>query len=95
METLNDLYMEDDLSCDFQVDSGTLACVACGILGFPFMSVVQPSERAFIELTPGDYLLAQEEPGVTRSDNVQPSSNPDISVKGSIPGIEFLYFYLT
>ncbi|KAL3579350.1 hypothetical protein D5086_020854 [Populus alba] len=85
METLNDLYMEDDLSCDFQVDSGTLACVACGILGFPFMSVVQPLERAFIELTPGDYLLAQEEPGVTRNDNVQPSSNPDTSVKGSIP----------
>ncbi|KAF9674892.1 hypothetical protein SADUNF_Sadunf10G0174400 [Salix dunnii] len=84
METLNDLYMEDDLSCDFQVDSGTLACVACGILGFPFMSVVQPSERALIELAPGDYPLAQEEPGVTRSDNGQPSSNPDTSVKGSI-----------
>ncbi|KAJ6772994.1 LYSINE-SPECIFIC DEMETHYLASE [Salix koriyanagi] len=84
METLNDLYMEDDLSCDFQVDSGTLACVACGILGFPFMSVIQPSERALIELAPGDYLLAQEEPGVARSDNVQPSSNPHTSVKGSI-----------
>ena len=94
METLNDLYMEDDLSCDFQVDSGTLACVACGILGFPFMSVIQPSERALIELAPGDYLLAQEEPGATRSDNVQPSSNPHTSVKGSISGIEFLYFIL-
>ncbi|KAJ6717646.1 LYSINE-SPECIFIC DEMETHYLASE ELF6-RELATED [Salix purpurea] len=84
METLNDLYMEDDLSCDFQVDSGTLACVACGILGFPFMSVIQPSERALIELAPGDYLLAQEEPVVARSDNVQPSSNPHTSVKGTI-----------
>ncbi|CAK7325444.1 unnamed protein product [Dovyalis caffra] len=85
METLNDLYMEDDdLSCDFQVDSGTLACVACGILGFPFMSVVQPSERASIELMPGDCLLVQEEPGVSRSNNAQPSSDPDSFVKDSI-----------
>lgn len=51
METVNDLYLDDDdLSCDFQVDSGTLACVACGILGFPFMSVVQPSEKVSMEL---------------------------------------------
>ncbi|XAR52356.1 [Histone H3]-lysine-36 demethylase [Bertholletia excelsa] len=51
METVNDLYVgDDDLSCDFQIDSGTLACVACGILGFPFMSVVQPSEKASLNL---------------------------------------------
>lgn len=37
---------DDDLSYDFQVDSGTLPCVACGILGFPFMAVVQPSAAA-------------------------------------------------
>ncbi|KAJ6317469.1 hypothetical protein OIU76_013082 [Salix suchowensis] len=72
METLDDLYMEgNDLSCDFQVDSGTLACVACGILGFPFMSVVQPREKASIELMTG------KEPGVTRIDNLQPSSDSD------------------
>ncbi|KAJ4838142.1 hypothetical protein Tsubulata_035229 [Turnera subulata] len=53
METLNDFYeVDDDLSCDFQVDSGTLACVACGILGFPFMTVIQPSQRALMELLP-------------------------------------------
>ncbi|PSS33399.1 Lysine-specific demethylase, partial [Actinidia chinensis var. chinensis] len=51
METVNDLYADcDDLSCNFQVDSGALACVACGILGFPFMSVVQPSEKASMDL---------------------------------------------
>ena len=89
METLDDLYMEgNDLSCDFQVDSGTLACVACGILGFPFMSVVQPREKASIELMTG------KEPGVTRIDNVQPSSNSDSIVKDSVSGTEFMYFIL-
>ncbi|KAL6131254.1 hypothetical protein ACLB2K_069630 [Fragaria x ananassa] len=63
MENLNDLYLgSDDLSSDFQVDSGTLACVACGILGFPFMSVMQPSEKASTELQP-EYILSEELPG--------------------------------
>ncbi|XP_050209589.1 lysine-specific demethylase ELF6 [Mercurialis annua] len=60
MESLNDLYLDDDVSCDFQVDSGTLSCVACGILGFPFMCVVQPSDRASVELLPSDYPLVQD-----------------------------------
>ncbi|KAM6599075.1 hypothetical protein CsatA_018684 [Cannabis sativa] len=64
MENLNDLYLgSDDLSCDLQVDSGALACVACGILGFPFMSVVQPSEKASLELLHDNHLLFQECPG--------------------------------
>ncbi|CAN8257194.1 unnamed protein product [Cochlearia groenlandica] len=52
MEKLNDVYYDDDdcLLNDFQVDSGSLACVACGVLGFPFMSVVQPSENALNDL---------------------------------------------
>ncbi|XP_022863645.1 probable lysine-specific demethylase ELF6 [Olea europaea var. sylvestris] len=37
---------DDDLAYDFHMDSGTLPCVACGILGFPFMAVVQPSVEA-------------------------------------------------
>ncbi|KAK1355478.1 Lysine-specific demethylase se14 [Heracleum sosnowskyi] len=45
-----DLYSEcvddADLSSEFQVDSGALPCVACGLLGFPFMSVLQPSKKA-------------------------------------------------
>lgn len=58
MESLAGLYLnEDDLSCDFQLDSGSLPCVACGILGYPFMSVVQPSENASMELLPGDQKL--------------------------------------
>lgn len=46
----NNLYTEipvniedEDMSSDFQIDSGTLPCVACGVLGYPFMSVIQPS----------------------------------------------------
>ncbi|KAF5959550.1 hypothetical protein HYC85_000759 [Camellia sinensis] len=51
IETMDDLYVNDaDFSCDFEVDSRTLACVACGILGFPFMCVVQPSERVSMSL---------------------------------------------
>ncbi|XP_062001661.1 lysine-specific demethylase ELF6 [Rosa rugosa] len=72
MENLNDLYLgSDDLSDDFQVDSGTLACVACGILGFPFMSVVQPSEKASMELQP-ECILAQELPGVSGNSHISP-----------------------
>lgn len=41
---------DDDLAYDFQIESGTLPCVACGILGFPFMAVVQPSDVAPINL---------------------------------------------
>ncbi|XP_048325584.1 lysine-specific demethylase ELF6 isoform X1 [Ziziphus jujuba] len=81
MENLNDLYLDgDDLSCDFQVDSGTLACVACGILGFPFMSVVQPSEKASLELLPNDQLLVQECPHVSVSMNS--CSSPDLHSSG-------------
>lgn len=41
---------EDDLPVGLKIDSGTLPCVACGILGYPFMAVVQPSELAHKEL---------------------------------------------
>lgn len=46
MQNLDELYAynDDDLSGDFQVDSGPLACTGCGVLGFPFMCIVQPSE---------------------------------------------------
>ncbi|XP_073122229.1 lysine-specific demethylase ELF6 [Henckelia pumila] len=37
---------DGDLAYDFQIDSGALPCVACGILGFPFMAVIQPSKEA-------------------------------------------------
>ncbi|KAK9676179.1 hypothetical protein RND81_11G059700 [Saponaria officinalis] len=58
-ETVDDLYLgSDDLSHDFQIDSGTLPCVACGILGYPFMSVVQPSNKSSMELFPSEHRLA-------------------------------------
>ncbi|KAG1354932.1 putative lysine-specific demethylase ELF6 [Cocos nucifera] len=41
---------EDDLPVGLHVDSGSLACVACGILGYPFMAILQPSEKALKEL---------------------------------------------
>lgn len=86
-ENMNDLYLgSDDLSCDFQVDSGTLACVACGILGFPFMSVVQPSEKASMKLQP-EYFLAQEFPGVSGLEKSHLSTGHQAFVKGCVTGI--------
>ncbi|CAI9091128.1 OLC1v1026066C1 [Oldenlandia corymbosa var. corymbosa] len=54
MEIGTDFYADgaDYVQNDYQVDSGTLPCVACGILGFPFMAVVQPSARASRDLLP-------------------------------------------
>ncbi|KAJ4777633.1 Lysine-specific demethylase SE14 [Rhynchospora pubera] len=37
---------EDGLPFGLRVDSGSLTCVACGILGYPFMAILQPSEEA-------------------------------------------------
>ncbi|XP_021746797.1 probable lysine-specific demethylase ELF6 isoform X2 [Chenopodium quinoa] len=49
-KTPNALCLDSNgILCDFQVDSGTLVCVACGILGYPIMSVVQPSKKASME----------------------------------------------
>lgn len=88
METVNDLYLDDDdddgLLNDFQVDSGILACVACGILGYPFMSVVQPSKRAAMELLPAGHIFLQEGARVSESANTHSSSELDGSAKNSI-----------
>lgn len=46
---------DDGLAYDFQIESGTLPCVACGILGFPFMAVVQPSKVASSNLLHVDH----------------------------------------
>lgn len=88
METLNDLYLDvDDVSCDFQVDSGTLACVACGILGFPFMCVLQPSPEASLELLPADHLLVQGGPRVSEPEASCSTPEVDAYCKSSISGI--------
>ncbi|PIA37302.1 hypothetical protein AQUCO_03000119v1 [Aquilegia coerulea] len=68
MAKLEDFYVDDnDLPCGLHVDSGTLACVACGVLGFPFMAIVQPSQRACAELFPADCQVFQ---GQERSQEV-------------------------
>ncbi|RLN19573.1 lysine-specific demethylase SE14-like [Panicum miliaceum] len=43
---------EDDLPFDLSIDSGSLTCVACGILGYPFMAILQPSREAFEGISP-------------------------------------------
>ncbi|CAK9174843.1 unnamed protein product [Ilex paraguariensis] len=85
METVNDLYVDDDdVSCDFQIDSGTLPCVACGILGFPFMSLVQPSEKASLDLLPVDHQMIQNLGGFKAAESLS-SLDLDGMVEGSVP----------
>lgn len=42
---------ESDLPFDLSIDSGSLTCVACGVLGFPFMAILQPSKKALEEMS--------------------------------------------
>nr|KYP53072.1 Lysine-specific demethylase lid [Cajanus cajan] len=56
---------DDDLPCHFQTDSGALACVGCGILGFPFMTVIQPTEKLTMELLPDNHLVHVSSPDST------------------------------
>ncbi|KAK9124223.1 hypothetical protein Sjap_013825 [Stephania japonica] len=78
---LEDFYMEyDDLPCGLHVDSGTLACIACGILGFPFMAVVQPSEKASEELFTVDHQGQKEHLGSLKPPEL---SLPDVAVVNS------------
>ncbi|CAN6487060.1 unnamed protein product [Victoria cruziana] len=39
-------------SAGLHLDSGALECVACGILGFPCMAIIQPSDEAMKDLFP-------------------------------------------
>ncbi|KAJ3682503.1 hypothetical protein LUZ60_015076 [Juncus effusus] len=41
---------EEGLPFGLRVDSGSLTCVACGILGYPFMAVVQPLHEELKEV---------------------------------------------
>lgn len=74
MENYSDFYVDDDVSCEFEIDSGTLPCIACGILGFPFMALVQPSEKSAKHLFPEDFQNKQE-PGVLK--HVESDSHSD------------------
>lgn len=92
MESLNNYNVEDDdLSSDFQVDSGALPCVACGVLGFPFMSVIQPSVEASINI------FTSSSQGVSHLAESNFSLVPNSMVDASNSGIiqkEFTYFNL-
>lgn len=89
IENVNDLYLDDDdLLCDFQVDSGTLACVACGILGFPFMSVVQPSDRASMEFLHADHPLVEDRAGDTETMKSYCPSAVHGTSKGPVSGTQ-------
>ncbi|XP_034703749.1 probable lysine-specific demethylase ELF6 [Vitis riparia] len=89
IENVNDLYLDDDdLLCDFQVDSGTLACVACGILGFPFMSVVQPSDRASMEFLHADHPLVEDRAGDTETMKSYCPSTVHGTSKGPVSGTQ-------
>ncbi|KAM3270405.1 putative lysine-specific demethylase ELF6 isoform X1 [Capsicum chacoense] len=74
MENYSDFYVYDDVSCEFEIDSGTLPCIACGILGFPFMALVQPSEKSAKHLFPEDFQNKQD-PGVLK--HVESDSHSD------------------
>ncbi|CAN1238027.1 Lysine-specific demethylase ELF6 [Linum grandiflorum] len=85
VESLNDLYADGgDISCDFQVDSGSLVCIACGILGFPFMSVVQPSEKASEEPLYVDNTLVSDGKATFRRVHSSADHNGNVRDSGSI-----------
>ncbi|XP_078445765.1 lysine-specific demethylase ELF6-like [Wolffia australiana] len=54
---------EDELPFGLDIDSGTLTCTACGILGYPFMALLQPDKKSTVmsaaELGPQWDLLDQ------------------------------------
>ncbi|XP_075499151.1 lysine-specific demethylase ELF6 isoform X2 [Primulina tabacum] len=74
---------DDDLAYDFQIDSGALPCVACGILGFPFMAVMQPSEEASKKLS----LEGKTDKAKSNHRNVSHVNEAAISVAESGPFI--------
>ncbi|XP_073293308.1 lysine-specific demethylase ELF6-like isoform X2 [Primulina huaijiensis] len=74
---------DDDLAYDFQIDSGALPCVACGILGFPFMAVMQPSEEASKKLS----LEGKTDKAKSNNRNVSHVNEAAISVAESGPFI--------
>ncbi|XP_061347014.1 lysine-specific demethylase ELF6 [Gastrolobium bilobum] len=98
MEDMTDLYLDgDDLPCHFQTDSGALACVGCGILGFPFMTVIQPSEKLIMDHLAQDSSLnsaASLQSSVSRDLSVSELSSakesPDQSIKKCNPSSKFL-----
>lgn len=66
-EDVQAFYSGDgDLPCGLDVDSGTLTCTACGILGYPFMSVMQPRGKS-TSVPTGEGEVADEKMPVTET----------------------------
>jgi len=82
---------EDDLPFGLNIDSGTLACVACGILGYPFMAIVQPSEatKELLLATSEDSHMRLGKSGCSQIPSCLPNTAPQFG-----PGSHFLTFYL-
>ncbi|KAG8095780.1 hypothetical protein GUJ93_ZPchr0013g34820 [Zizania palustris] len=84
---------EDDLPFDLSIDSGSLACVACGILGYPFMVILQPSRKALVQISPVDkekYKQSSEKENCSNVLQCSPidgsSGSPVIANRISSPG---------
>ncbi|KAL8159864.1 hypothetical protein V2J09_001401 [Rumex salicifolius] len=73
MQMIDDLDIVD-LSGDFEISSGTLPCVACGILGFPYMCVVEPSSTALREFLPSNPTTVQGESEAPQSRKLKPAN---------------------
>ena len=68
---------EDDLPFDLSIDSGSLTCVACGILGYPFMAILQPSREALEGISPVNMERCKLSSEKEKSANVLPCCPAD------------------
>jgi hypothetical protein len=74
---------DSDLPFDLSIDSGSLTCVACGILGFPFMAILQPSKKALEEMSLVDRERFKLNSEKENHSNVPPCS-PDDGKSGTL-----------
>nr|WBP50116.1 demethylase [Triticum aestivum] len=72
---------DGDLPFDLSIDSGSLTCVACGILGFPFMAILQPSKKALEDMSLVDIERFKLNCEKENHSNAIPCS-PDDSISG-------------
>ncbi|WOL09870.1 putative lysine-specific demethylase ELF6 [Canna indica] len=80
VEGLDNKHVDEiELPFGLNVDSGSLACVACGILGYPFMAVLQPSEKASRNLFASN--VEESIPRTDRSENLSTPSCKPCSLK--------------
>eukprot|EP01018_Ginkgo_biloba_P032023 Gb_15928 [translate_table: standard] len=56
---------------DMHLDSGPLACVACGVLGFASMAVIQPCEKAARILLPANHKICHTYCGTSGTGTVR------------------------